>query len=222
MRARDERCVADQRHAADRDARRFQIEDRLKNDLRRAVHQRGKLRGEQRRGVALDAFDQLRADQRRRDRQAMAAAAGIGAKRPQRGLVGRSKPDEMAAALASVPLRHRHRDRQQEFAVREAEHHAPEHQFVQLRRKLMRLDHAAPCDVTGVARREVGAKLAAHGRMQPVGSHSADRRQPACRRRRRRSRRPHAVRTRSRPCRRHRARPAAPAAAAARCATRRW
>ena len=115
-------------------------------------HQRGKLRGEQGCGVALDAFDQLRADQRRRDRQAMAAAAGIGAKRRQRGLVGRSKPDEMAAALAASPLRHRHRDRQQEFAVREAEHHPLEHQFVQLRRQLMRLDHAAPGDISGVAR----------------------------------------------------------------------
>ena len=55
MRAGDERRVANERHAADRDARRFKVEDRLKDDLHGAVHQRGKLWGEECRGVAPDA-----------------------------------------------------------------------------------------------------------------------------------------------------------------------
>jgi len=91
MGAGDEGRVTDQRHAAERNLRRFKIEDRLQDDLRGAGHQRGQLRCEESRRVAFDAGDQFGPDQGRRDRQAVGVAgrkqsrSKYGAKAPKAG-----------------------------------------------------------------------------------------------------------------------------------------
>ena len=139
MRPRDEGRVAEQRHAAERDAGRFKIEDRLQDDLRRGISPAPQAAAREALGVALDRRDQLRAG----SAAAGSRRRGCGRSRRCKGRRGRSpstgrNQTKWQRALAGSAARRRHRDRQHQFAVRKAEHHAVEHQLVEVGRKLMR------------------------------------------------------------------------------------
>ena len=167
MRPGDEGGVADQRHAPERNARQFKIEDRLQDDLRGGVHQRGKLRREQRGGVALDRGDQFRTDQRRRDRGAVRAAGRVGAnRRPARSSAGRNQtkwqarsPSPAAPASGSTASARRPESRTPCDATSDRADRAASR----------RLDHAPPGHVAGIARREAWQQMRPHRRMQAIG-----------------------------------------------------
>jgi hypothetical protein len=74
VRPRHEGRIADQGHPLKSDLQRRQIKDRLKDDLRRGLDQRRELGRKQRTGISFESGDQLGPDQRRRDRQAVAAS----------------------------------------------------------------------------------------------------------------------------------------------------
>ena len=78
MRAGDEGGVAHHRDAAENHARRLQVADGLQENLRRLLHYLGDGGGQAGAGVAPHFVDELRTDQRRRDRDAVILAARVG------------------------------------------------------------------------------------------------------------------------------------------------
>ena len=101
---RAEGGIAEQRHAPEHGLRRFEIEDRLEERLRRAGEDFGDL-GRDEDARCLDCGGDLGTDQRRRDRGAVAPAGRVGAEIDQRRLaVGGPVPDDVIGAAAGLGL----------------------------------------------------------------------------------------------------------------------
>ena len=132
MRPGDEGCVPHQRDPAERNGGQLEIEDRLQDDLRGAFDQRRKLRRQKRIGVALDRVDQLRANERRRDRNAMSPPGPVGAQFGEGVFRRGAKPDEMTGASGTRRAAPASAIDKQQLAVRKPEHHPMQHQIVQL------------------------------------------------------------------------------------------
>ena len=172
MRPRHEGGVAQQRHASEHHARRFEIEDRLEERLRRARENLGHLRRHERARGRLDGGGDLRPDQRRRDRRAVAAAGGVGAEVGQRLVrVGRAVPDDVVGASPRLRLvvAAGNRIGQEQLALRQAEGVALENLGADVGRHLGLVEHGAPGDVAGVVGLQVRQELLAHGGAHAVG-----------------------------------------------------
>ena len=111
-----------QRDAPEHGLRRDEIEDRLEERPRIALENLRDLRRHQRAGLRLAPGDDVGAQQRRRDRGAVALAARVGAEIGELLRRGRPVPDDVVGALAGLRLvvAAGHRVGEEQFAGRQA------------------------------------------------------------------------------------------------------
>ncbi len=103
VRARHERGIAHQRDPAEHQLRGLDVVDRLEERLLREPDHLCELGREQRVGVVPHASDHLPADQRRRDRHLVRAAAFVGEQIDQSRVFGRRPiPDEVVAPVPAL------------------------------------------------------------------------------------------------------------------------
>ena len=166
--------IAEQRHAPEHGLRRFEIEDRLEERLRRAGEDFGDLRRDEGPRRCLDRGGDLGTDQRRRDRGAVAPAGRVGAEVDQRRIaVGGSVPDDVVGAAAGLGLvvAAGNGIGEEQLAVRQTERIALENLRPDLRRHVALIQHRAPGDVAGVIRFDIRQELLAHGGAHTIGAH---------------------------------------------------
>ena len=135
----NEGSITEERNPPEDDPRRLQIEDGLKQRLRRPMDDRHHLWGQHALGTLLEVLYDFRPDQRRGDCHTVLAAGGVGAEAGKSLVeIYRSVPNEVVpaplrTAVVSGPwVGHR----EQQLALGEAERHVVEEPRLDLNRRI--------------------------------------------------------------------------------------